>query len=194
MKTSINNSNLLADLKMSGLRVIPIFCAVFYGMIIASSAVAQNYGINFVGNTTDPVTDTVGIVPIPGWTNISSSFNSGTITSSDGSQLATLTMAGAWPGDGGWNSTISQYITVDGANLSLMDGFWDGAVERQSVVLSKPGEPATREIGCYASSLAVGQSDDRAILAAIRGHWSAIENGTHYRRDALLDVMFLPGK
>jgi len=60
------------------------------------------------------------------------------------------------------------------------------AVQRESVDLTKPDEPATGEIGCYASSLALDQSDDHAILAAIRGHWSASENGTHYRRDVSL--------
>jgi predicted transposase YbfD/YdcC len=32
----------------------------------------------------------------------------------------------------------------------------------------------------------VDERDDAAILEAIRGHWSAIENGTHYRRDVTL--------
>ena len=53
------------------------------------------------------------------------------------------------------------------------------AVQRESVDLTKPQEPAAREIGCYASSLAWDQYDDDAMLTAIRGHWSAIENGTH---------------
>jgi predicted transposase YbfD/YdcC len=60
------------------------------------------------------------------------------------------------------------------------------AVERESLDMTKPQQAATREIGCYASSLALDQYDDNAILAAIRGHWSAIENGTHYRRDVTL--------
>ena len=60
------------------------------------------------------------------------------------------------------------------------------AVERESLNMTKPQQAATREIGCYASSLALDQYDDNAILAAIRGHWSAIENGTHYRRDVTL--------
>jgi hypothetical protein len=60
------------------------------------------------------------------------------------------------------------------------------AVERESLDLTQPDQPATREIGCYASSLALDQYDDHGILAAIRGHWSAIENGTHYRRDVTL--------
>ena len=60
------------------------------------------------------------------------------------------------------------------------------AVERQSQDLTRPDEPASLEIGCYATSLTVDQRDDAAILAIIRGHWSAIENGTHYRRDVTL--------
>ena len=60
------------------------------------------------------------------------------------------------------------------------------AVERESLQATKPDEPATREIGYYASSLPLDQYDDHAILAIIRGHWSAIENGTHYRRDVSL--------
>lgn len=42
------------------------------------------------------------------------------------------------------------------------------------------------ETGCYATSLALQEQDDAAMLALIRGHWSAIENGTHYRRDMTL--------
>ena len=60
------------------------------------------------------------------------------------------------------------------------------AVERQSQDLTRPDEPASLEIGCYATSLTVDQRDDAAILAIIRGHWSAIENGTHYRHDVTL--------
>lgn len=57
------------------------------------------------------------------------------------------------------------------------------AVRRESLDLSEPGAKTTVEVGYYASSLSVGQRDDAGMLAAIRGHWSAIENGTHYRRD-----------
>ena len=60
------------------------------------------------------------------------------------------------------------------------------AVERYSQGQNKPDESASLEIGCYATSLALDQRDDAEILAAIRGHWSAIENGTHYRRDVTL--------
>lgn len=57
------------------------------------------------------------------------------------------------------------------------------AVERYSQDQNKPKESASLEIGCYATSLSVNEHDDATMLALIRGHWSAIENGTHYRRD-----------
>jgi len=60
------------------------------------------------------------------------------------------------------------------------------AVQRESLDLSRPGAETTVEVGYYASSLSVEQRDDAAVAAAIRGHWSAIENGTHYRRDVTL--------
>lgn len=60
------------------------------------------------------------------------------------------------------------------------------AVERYSQPQNKPKQSASLEIGCYATSLALQERDDAAMLALIRGHWSAIENGTHYRRDVTL--------
>ena len=60
------------------------------------------------------------------------------------------------------------------------------AVERYSQDQNQPKESASLEIGCYATSLALQEHDDAAMLAIIRGHWSAIENGTHYRRDVTL--------
>jgi len=60
------------------------------------------------------------------------------------------------------------------------------AVKRESLDLTKPDEAPSSEIGCYASSLALDEYDDAGILAIIRDHWSAIENGTHYRRDVSL--------
>lgn len=68
-----------------------------------------------------------------------------------------------------------------------MCGCWQViAVERYSQDQNKPKESASLEIGCYVTSLALEERDDAAVLAAIRGHWSAIENGTHYRRDVSL--------
>jgi hypothetical protein len=57
------------------------------------------------------------------------------------------------------------------------------ALRRESLDLGKADAKPTVEVGYYVSSLSVGQRDDDAVAAAIRGHWSAIENGTHYRRD-----------
>jgi len=60
------------------------------------------------------------------------------------------------------------------------------AVQRESSDLTKSSEPPVTDIGYYASSLSLDQYDYAAILDIIRGHWSAIENGTHYRRDVSL--------
>ena len=60
------------------------------------------------------------------------------------------------------------------------------AVERHSLPHHQPQQSASLEIGCYATSLAFDQRTDAQLMAAIRGHWSAIENGTHYRRDVTL--------
>ena len=60
------------------------------------------------------------------------------------------------------------------------------AVERASLDLTQPEDPASKEIGGYATSLSLAEQDDAAMLAIIRGHWSAIENGMHYRRDVTL--------
>ena len=60
------------------------------------------------------------------------------------------------------------------------------AVERYSQNHHEPKESASQEIGYYATSLAPQQYNDLALLGFIRGHWSAIENGTHYRRDVTL--------
>lgn len=56
-------------------------------------------------------------------------------------------------------------------------------MERYSQNHHQPKESASLEIGYYASSLTLQQHDQAAMLSLIRGHWSAIENGTHYRRD-----------
>lgn len=60
------------------------------------------------------------------------------------------------------------------------------AVQRESLDMGDPEAKPTVEVGYYASSVSREERDDAAMLAAIRGHWSAIENGTHYRRDVTL--------
>jgi predicted transposase YbfD/YdcC len=54
------------------------------------------------------------------------------------------------------------------------------------LALTQPDAQATVEVGYYATSLSPQEYDDAAIQEMIRGHWSAIENGTHYRRDVTL--------
>ena len=68
-----------------------------------------------------------------------------------------------------------------------LGGCWQViAVQRESLDLCAPAAKPTVEVGYYATSLSREQHDDSEILAFIRGHWSAIENGTHYRRDVTL--------
>jgi predicted transposase YbfD/YdcC len=66
-------------------------------------------------------------------------------------------------------------------------GCWQiAAVKRESLDLTVPDEPPTVEIGYYVSSLSAAEADFDRLGQIIRGHWSAIENGTHYRRDVTL--------
>ena len=60
------------------------------------------------------------------------------------------------------------------------------AVKRESLDLSEAGAQPTVEIGYYATSLSRQESDEASLEQIIRDHWSAIENGTHYRRDVTL--------
>ena len=60
------------------------------------------------------------------------------------------------------------------------------AVKRETARVSPPQAEPTVEIGYYASSLTVDPGASQRVGEAIRGHWSAIENGTHYRRDVTL--------
>lgn len=43
-----------------------------------------------------------------------------------------------------------------------------------------------QEYGYYVTSLTKEESSAREVLEAARSHWSAIENGSHYRRDKTL--------
>lgn len=59
------------------------------------------------------------------------------------------------------------------------------AVRRETIeiVLGCNAGKLGDEIHYYASSIAHRQLSDQEIIEAIRGHWDAIENGSHYRRD-----------
>ena len=52
--------------------------------------------------------------------------------------------------------------------------------------LTKPDAALNVDIHYYATSLSLEEHEDAGIEEMIRGHWSAIENGTHYRRDVTL--------
>lgn len=60
------------------------------------------------------------------------------------------------------------------------------AVQRESLDLTQADTPPSVEIGYYASSLSTAETEVGDLETILRGHWSAIENGTHYRRDVTL--------
>jgi hypothetical protein len=57
------------------------------------------------------------------------------------------------------------------------------AVRREREQLDPRANPPSDEIGYYATSVAAQERTDEELLELIRGHWSAIENGVHHRRD-----------
>ena len=57
------------------------------------------------------------------------------------------------------------------------------AVRRERRFLAPCTEAPSDEIGYYATSVADRELTDDELLDVIRGHWSAIENGVHHRRD-----------
>ena len=95
--------------------------AILASLGLISSANAESFGIKFLGNTTDSVTGTAGVIPISGWNNIANTTtSSGTILSSDGLASANWSLSG--PGSAnGWHSGTA----ADGGNSSLMDGYMD---------------------------------------------------------------------
>jgi hypothetical protein len=74
-------------------------------------------------------------------------------------------------------------VTVSPEDIGLC-GCWQViAVRREREELGRKAKPPSDEIGYYATSLGPEQLSDTELIAAIRGHWNAIENGAHYRRD-----------
>jgi hypothetical protein len=57
------------------------------------------------------------------------------------------------------------------------------AVRREREELDPHAEGPSDEIGYYATSIAPPERCEAELLEIIRGHWSAIENGVHHRRD-----------
>ena len=107
--------------------------AAIFGLLTGAflsgmQARAESFGINFIGNTSDLVTGTAGVLPITNWNNVSgATFTSGSIQSSDGLISATLNLSGAVAA-GSWHSGA----TSDGGNGSLMDGYIDPGANHSS--------------------------------------------------------------
>lgn len=62
------------------------------------------------------------------------------------------------------------------------------AIKRERIELAasraKPSRDTQEpEVGYYVTSLGHRDTSDQALLDAVRGHWSAIENGVHHTRD-----------
>lgn len=81
---------------------------------------AANFGVHFLGNTTDDVTNAAGVVAVTNWNNIPAGAQTTNLTGSDGTTQATLNLSGGQAANA-WDSGL----TGDGGNLSLMDGFLD---------------------------------------------------------------------
>jgi hypothetical protein len=77
-------------------------------------------------------------------------------------------------------------VAVSPEEIGLCGCWQVVAVRRESLDLTDPKAQVTVEIGYYSTSLFHQQYADSQLLEIIRGHWSAIENGTHYRRDVTL--------
>jgi hypothetical protein len=74
-------------------------------------------------------------------------------------------------------------VSVSPEDIGLC-GCWQViAVRRERVPLGRNADPPTDEVGYYVTSAANGQLTSAQLLEAIRGHWDAIENGSHHRRD-----------
>jgi len=62
-------------------------------------------------------------------------------------------------------------------------GCWQFIAVRRERQPLDPAKPASCEIGYYATSLSKDERSNEELCGLIRDHWSAIENGVHYRRD-----------
>lgn len=62
-------------------------------------------------------------------------------------------------------------------------GCWQFVAVRRERIPLDPKEAPSTEVGYYATSLTGAQMGVKGLSEVIRGHWSAIENGVHHRRD-----------
>ncbi len=88
----------------------------------------------------------------------------------------------AWEkGHGRLDRRRLKRVAVTPEELGLC-GCWQViAVRRERIELGPKAGPPTDAVSYYAASLTVAERSDTELLAVIRGHWDAIENGTHYR-------------
>ena len=77
-------------------------------------------------------------------------------------------------------------IAVTPEQIGLVGCWQIVGVRREVIPLAKGESEKTEELGLYVTSCALEQHTDAEMMEIIRGHWSAIENGTHYRRDVTL--------
>lgn len=74
-------------------------------------------------------------------------------------------------------------VAVSPEEIGLV-GCWQVIAVKRERILLDPTQPQSEpEVGYYATSLALDELDSEAMSRLIRDHWSAIENGVHYRRD-----------
>ncbi len=74
-------------------------------------------------------------------------------------------------------------VTVSPEDIGLC-GCWQViAVRRERVELGRQAGRPSDQIGYYVTSVAANELTDAGLLQAIQGHWDAIENGAHHRRD-----------
>jgi hypothetical protein len=144
---------------------------------------ADSWGVKYLGRTastndaviyggTGPtlVTNTAGVVPIPGWNNITNylypaniAYTNGIIYSSDGSLTATLTISGSTAGDGtgGWQSGSPN----DGGDGSLANGYVDlganiGAHAMTNIISGLPGTNYILYVYIYSDASHPGNGGD----------------------------------
>ena len=183
-------------------KILSTICTVLVGVLVHQTANAQNFGVNFLGNTpSDPITGAAGVVSLTGWNNIANqTYTSGTITA-DNFSTANLTLSGS--AANGWRSSG----TGNGGNGSLMDGYMDitaggtgtavisGLVSGQlfDIYLYTFGDQVRPSNGgdklpnysvngttYYVPTLGVGTSTFNATAATVGGSFSGFIRATTY--------------
>ena len=84
---------------------------------------------------------------------------------------------------GCWPREITGFSTNCERGLSISRGWQVLAVRREVMELGPKAAAPGDVIAYYVTSAVAAQYPEAELLAAIRGHWDAIEAGTHYRRD-----------